>query len=67
MAATKAEYEPEIRKLVAMTGALRDYRNDKQVRAWGYLQGAAYLRSEIDKLDKYLAEIKGEDFSTYES
>ena len=67
MAATKAEYEPQIRKLVGMTAALRDYRNDKQVRAWGYLQGAAYLRSEIDKLNKYLAEIKGEDFTQFES
>ena len=67
MAATKAEHEPEIRKLVAMTSALRDYRNDKQIRAWGYLQGAAFLRGEIQKLEKYLAEILGEDFSQYES
>ena len=48
-------------------GQLRDYRNDKQIRAWGYLQGASYLRGEITKLEKYLAEIKGEDFSNYES
>ena len=67
MAAAKAEYGPQIRKLVAMTGALRDYRNDKQVRAWGFLQGSAYIRSEIDKLNKYLAELKDEDFSKYES
>ena len=67
MAAAKAEYGPQIRKLVAMTAALRDYRNDKQIRAWGYLQGAAYLRSEIEKLNKYLAELKGEDFVKYES
>ena len=67
MAATKAEYEPEIRKLVAMTATLREYRNDKQIKAWGYLQGASYLRGEIFKLEKYLAEILGEDFSQYES
>tara|TARA_Y100001970_G_scaffold31023_1_gene38506 strand:+ start:3842 stop:5512 length:1671 start_codon:yes stop_codon:yes gene_type:complete len=67
MAAIKAENEPQIRKLVAMTATLRDYRNDKQIRAWGYLQGASYLRGEITKLEKYLAEIKGEDFSNYES
>ena len=67
MAATKAEYEPQIRKLVGMTGALRDYRNDKQIKAWGYLQGAAYLRAEIEKLGKYLAELKGEDFTDFES
>ena len=67
MAAIKAENEPQIRKLVAMTATLRDYRNDKQIRAWGYLQGASYLRGEITKLEKYLAEIKGEDFSQYES
>ena len=67
MAAIKAENEPQIRKLVAMTATLRDYRNDKQIRAWGYLQGASYLRGEITKLEKYLAEIKGEDFSHYES
>lgn len=67
MAAIKAENEPQIRKLVAMTATLRDYRNDKQIRAWGYLQGASYLRGEIAKLEKYLAEIKGEDFSSYES
>ena len=67
MSATKAEYGPQIRKLVAMTATLRDYRNDKQIRAWGYLQGAAFLRGEITKLEKYLAEIKGEDFSSYES
>ena len=67
MAATKAECGPQIRKLVGMTSALRDYRNDKQIRAWGYLQGAAFLRGEIQKLEKYLAEILGEDFSQYES
>ena len=67
MAAAKAEYGPQIRKLVGMTSALRDFRNDKQIRAWGYLQGAAFLRGEITKLERYLAEIKGEDFSTYES
>ncbi len=67
MSAAKAEYGPQIRKLVAMTATLRDYRNDKQIKAWGYLQGAAYLRGEIQKLEKYLAEIKGEDFSDYES
>ena len=67
MAAAKAEYGPQIRKLVGMTSALRDFRNDKQIRAWGYLQGAAFLRGEITKLERYLSEIKGEDFSTYES
>ena len=67
MAATKAEHEPEIRKLVAMTSTLREYRDDKQIKAWGYLQGASYLRGEIFKLEKYLAEILGEDFSQYES
>ena len=67
MAAAKAEYGPQIRKLVGMTSALRDFRNDKQIRAWGYLQGAAFLRGEITKLERYLSEIKGEDFSGYES
>jgi len=67
MAAAKAEYGPQIRKLVGMTSALRDFRNDKQIRAWGYLQGAAFLRGEITKLERYLSEIKGEDFSSYES
>ena len=67
MAAAKAEYGPQIRKLVGMTSALRDFRNDKQIKAWGYLQGAAFLRGEITKLERYLSEIKGEDFSGYES
>ena len=67
MAAAKAEYGPQIRKLVGMTSALRDFRNDKQIRAWGYLQGASFLRVEITKLERYLSEIRGEDFSGYES
>jgi len=67
MEAIKAKNSPKIKKLVAMTAALRSHRDEKEIRAWGLLQGAAYVRSDIQKLEERLNEIRDEDFSAYES
>jgi len=67
MAAAKAEYAPQIETLVAASHALRENRADKQIRAWGLLQSAAWTRSEIQKLEKQLASLRSSDFTPYES
>ena len=67
MAAAKAEYEPQIRSLVDASHALRENRADKQIKAWGILQSAAWCRSEIQKLEKQLASLRSSDFTPYES
>jgi len=67
MAAAKAEYAPQIRTLVSASHALRENRADKQIRAWGLLQSAAWTRSEIQKLEKQLASLRASDFTPYES
>ena len=67
MAAAKAEYGPQIRTLAFASQALRENRADKQVKAWGLLQSAAWTRSEIQKLEKQLASLRSSDFTPYES
>ena len=67
MEAIKAKNSPKIKKLVAMTAALRSHRDEKEIRAWGLLQGASYVRSDIKTLEERLNEIRDEDFSAYES
>ena len=56
-----ARIEPIIKGYVAQTRALRAIRDDHEVEAFGLLQGAAYMRQEVERLTSMLSDLEGQD------
>ena len=56
-----ARIEPIIKGYVAQTRALRSIRDDHEVEAFGLLQGAAYMRQEVERLTSMLSDLGGQD------
>ena len=56
-----ARNEPIIKGYVAQTRALRTIRDDHEVEAFGLLQGAAYMRQEVERLTSMLSDLEGQD------
>tara|TARA_B100000131_G_scaffold318328_1_gene361988 strand:- start:36 stop:1652 length:1617 start_codon:yes stop_codon:yes gene_type:complete len=56
-----ARNEPIIKGYVAQTRALRSIRDDHEVEAFGLLQGAAYMRQEVERLTSILSDLEGQD------
>ena len=49
----------------AQSDALRKVRDEKELRAWGMLQGAAFNRGEIAKLTHQMNQLLEGDFSEF--
>ena len=56
-----ARNEPIIKGYVAQTKALRAVRDDHEQEAFGLLQGAAYMRQEVQRLTALYSDLQGQD------
>jgi len=57
---------PLARSLANKSAALRRFRDNKELETWGLLQGAAYLKKEVNDYRNELNNIESEDFSGFE-
>ena len=60
-----ARNEPRMVSYAAQSDALRKVRDEKELKAWGMLQGAAYNREEIAKLTHQMNQLLEGDFSEF--
>ncbi len=60
-----ARNEPRMVKYALQSDALRKVRDEKELKAWGMLQGAAYNREEISKLTYQMNQLLDGDFSEF--
>ena len=56
-----ARNEPIIKGYVAQSRALRSIRDEQEIEAFGLLQGAAYMRQEVERLSSMLSDLEGQD------
>ena len=60
-----ARNEPRMVSYAAQSDALRKVRDEKELRAWGMLQGSAFNREEISKMTHQMNQILSGDFSEF--
>ena len=56
----------EARRFNALAKSLREVRDKKELEAYGMLQGSAFEKTEINKLQKQIDNIDGNDLSEFE-
>ena len=60
-----ARNEPKMLKYASQSDALRKVRDEKEMKAWGMLQGAAFNREEIARMTHQMNQLLAGDFSEF--
>ena len=60
-----ARNEPRMVSYAAQSDALRKVRDEKELRAWGMLQGSAFNREEISRMTHQMNQLLAGDFSEF--
>ena len=57
---------PELQRLNSLASTLREVRDKNELEAYGMLQGSAFQKSEVNKLQDQIDAISGSDLSDFE-